>query len=129
MKNILIPHLFIMSHSLLKISKVHISLFVSGSPFLSSTIYTELSTCTLKPLSETELHKLLVFFLVIDKAPNQIHQVILSQAITIPIAVTFWVIFPSPVIDFVFGLLFALRRETPNSFAWNKNTKINLVRP
>ena len=54
LKNILIPHLFIMFYSLKEISKgLCISIYFWLYPFSTTAIAVELSICTLTPFSES----------------------------------------------------------------------------
>ena len=84
MENTLTPHLFITFHSLLKISKVHVSLFISWSPlpFLRhpyGTVSLHTETTVRNWASSTPR------VLASDTRPiNQAHLVTLSQAITVP---------------------------------------------
>lgn len=115
-KNTLILHLFITFHRFLKISKVHVSLFISGYslPFLCNPM--ELSTYTLK-LSD-------------NWASSTSHvfasDVILSQAVTVHIAITEgWHL---DLQSLTLSLVYLLSSgKSPDSFAWSKNTTIHLV--
>lgn len=78
-------------------------------PFLSSAIPMEL---TIHLHLNTELHHLVMFFLVIRGPITRLIYCSDSHAIAVPIAVTCWVSFKSPLIDFVIGFPFTLSRNS-----------------